>query len=105
MFDNKAMDDAFLMYLAFEKQRLEKLKKNPNLGNPKYDYLDIVRFEGYRDSVATGVIAIIDAYGTFEQNEEPSYDIFIKEDNMLVKHVRQSHVLEKVGKAEEIGWD
>lgn len=46
--------------------------------------------------VRTGVIEIVDAHGTFEQNEEPSYDIFIKEDNTLYKHIRQSLVVEKV---------
>lgn len=41
-----------------------------------------------------GTIEIIDAYGTFEQNEEPSYDILVENFDekgpCLVKHVRES---------------
>ena len=42
----------------------------------------------------TGKVAIVDSYGTFEQNEEPSYDIFVEDFNSdggaLVKHIRES---------------
>ena len=42
-------------------------------------------------------IEIIDAYGTFEQDEEPSYDIFVQGNpGCLYKHIRQSWVLEVV---------
>ena len=36
-----------------------------------------------------GVVCIVDAHGTFEQPGIPSYDILVKEENMLYKHVRQ----------------
>lgn len=43
-----------------------------------------------------GTVEIIDSYGTFEQDEEPSYDILVKEFNggsdTLVKHVRESEI-------------
>jgi len=42
-----------------------------------------------------GTIAIVDALGTFFDNSEPYYDIYIQEKNVLVKHVRQS-VIRKV---------
>lgn len=52
-----------------------------------------------------GKVYIIDAYGTFEQNEEPSYDIMVEEYNgtgkpCLVKHIRESscYILEDNGR-------
>ena len=36
-----------------------------------------------------GTIAIVDVFGTFFDNSEPYYDIYIQEKNVLVKHVRQ----------------
>lgn len=60
---------------------------------PKYRKGDMVRFPG-RDTILVGSISIIDAYGTFEQSEEPSYDIFVKgTPGTLYKHVRESEVL------------
>ena len=47
----------------------------------------------------TGVIEIIDKYGTFEQHDEPSYDIYRKEDNALYKHCRQSSIKRSLGEA------
>lgn len=43
----------------------------------------------------TGEVYIVDRYGTFEQNEEPSYDVMVEDYNgskCLVKHLRQSSV-------------
>ena len=37
-----------------------------------------------------------DAYGTFEQNLEPSYDVLVDEDNCLYKHICQSEIIKKV---------
>lgn len=47
-----------------------------------------------------GKIFIVDRYGTFEQNEEPSYDIMVDDyydngEKVLVKHIRQSTLLEE----------
>ena len=48
------------------------------LGKPRFKREDLVTFnfniEGEIQKI-DGVIYIVDAYGTFEQNEEPSYDI------------------------------
>ena len=68
--------------------------KIPILGSPRYQYDDIVQFTNF-DTVKTGNIAIIDAYGTFEQNEEPSYDIYVEEENCLYKHVRESWIVDE----------
>ena len=59
------------------------------LGKPKHKYEDKVSFE-FNGQIKIGVVYIVDAWGTFEQNEEPSYDILVEEENMLYKHVRES---------------
>lgn len=59
---------------------------------PKYDYDDVVKFK-IDDQTFEGVVYIIDRYGTFEQNEEPSYDVYNKSQNILYKHVRESWII------------
>lgn len=61
------------------------------IGHPKYKRNDVVSFK-FNDAIKTGTVYIVDAYGTFEQNEEPSYDIFVESENTLYKHVRESKV-------------
>ncbi len=64
-------------------------------GEHRYQRDDIVEFYA-RDNVhKTGVIRGIDAYGTFEQDEEPSYDIMVEGENCLFKHIRESEVIGK----------
>ena len=103
---NNATDE-FLQTLIKEMHEHyeERKKRHPELGDPKYTYNDYVAFKfGKYDTetgkvinqTKTGCIAIVDKFGTFEQEEEPSYDIFIAEENLLVKHVRQSDVIEKI---------
>ena len=77
------------------------------LGKPKYTYDDVVSFKiidgewlsgtkAEQEYVLTGKVYIIDSYGTFEQNEEPSYDIMVEEGDYpisypcLFKHIRES---------------
>lgn len=70
------------------------------IGKPIFKYEDQVGFylKPYGEAEKkffVGKVYIIDAYGTFEQNEEPSYDIMVEDYNgtgrpCLVKHVRQS---------------
>jgi hypothetical protein len=47
--------------------------------------------------IKNGTIVIVDAQGTFFQQEEPSYDIEVTNDlldqNGLYKHIQQSWVL------------
>lgn len=59
---------------------------------PKYNQGDIVRFE-INDDVKTGEVFIVDKHGTFEQNEESSYDIMVEEENILYKHIRESWIV------------
>ena len=61
------------------------------LGEPKYKYGDIVTFM-YDGIEKIGYVYIVDRYGTFEQDEEPSYDIMVEKDNCLYKHCRESLV-------------
>lgn len=63
------------------------------IGHPKYKRNDVVSFK-FRDEIKTGTVYIVDSWGTFEQNEEPSYDILVEENNTLYKHVRESLVIE-----------
>lgn len=74
------------------------------IGKPKYKYEDTVGFwlKPYGETgqkFFVGKVYIVDAYGTFEQNEEPSYDIMVEDFNgtgqpCLVKHVRESECVE-----------
>ena len=75
---------------------------------PDYKEGDVVRFkllykhpsdDEYQDLILEGTVEIVDAYGTFGQNEEPSYDILIQDPRVcdgsltLVKHIRESSLL------------
>ncbi|MBQ9458264.1 MAG: hypothetical protein IJU64_07185 [Bacilli bacterium] len=67
-------------------------------GKPRYQRGDSVYF--YVDEAKKkGVVAIVDAYGTFGQDLEPSYDIFVKEDNTLYKHFRETYVFADIHQA------
>lgn len=67
--------------------------------NVIYDYGEKVFFDLNGETIS-GTVEIIDRYGTFEQNEEPSYDIYRKSNNTLYKHIRQSSILGSHGWAE-----
>lgn len=72
-------------------------------GKPKYDYGDIVEFEIKENDeiiTLTGSIYIVDAYGTFFQNDEPSYDIMVEHshydgEKCLYKHISERFVSKK----------
>ena len=62
------------------------------LGQPKYQYGEKVQFQ-FDQKTVVGEVYIIDAYGTFFQNEEPSYDVMvpsIENRKCLHKHLRES---------------
>lgn len=67
------------------------------LGKPIFKQGDLVTFgfeiEGEIQNI-NGVIYVVDALGTVEQQEEPSYDIeaFFRGEIMLFKHIRESEV-------------
>lgn len=73
--------------------REDNIKVRTITDPPLYRREDTVRFS-IGDESLEGVIRVVDAYGTFEQDEEPSYDIHVKGKG-LYKHIRQSEVIEK----------
>ena len=62
----------------------------------KYTYGDVVLFHGRNNMPTEGVVEIVDANGTFERPGVPSYDIFVKAENMLYKHIPQKQVIHKL---------
>lgn len=78
-----------------EEAEKEFRKSHQSMPGPKYKKGDVVRFKFFDDREPfEGMVEIVDAYGTFEQNEEPSYDIYKFDNNTLYKHVRESLVTE-----------
>lgn len=70
----------------------------PYIGYPRYKYGDFVRFS--QDKVNGkleefgGVIEVVDAFGTLERKDEPSYDIMtiLEAQKTLHKHVIESEI-------------
>ena len=73
----------------------EPLERVPIPGRPCYHREDMVRIK-WDDTEKVGKITVVDAFGTFEQSEEPSYDILVEEDNCLYKHICESEILGKI---------
>lgn len=65
------------------------------LGHPKYNFNDTVRFRWHDGSEYEGIIAVVDRFGTFEQDKEVSYDIRVPK-VALFKHCPESDVIELV---------
>lgn len=62
------------------------------LGKPKYNLKDKVSFKLKNIESLTGIIVVVDKYGTFEQNEDVSYDILVEScdefpNGCLFKHI------------------
>lgn len=70
-------------------------RKKPQIGSPAFVRGEIVSFY-WGENQKTGKVSIVDAHGTFEQNEEPSYDVYVKEDNCLYKHIRESSLRREI---------
>ncbi len=70
------------------------------LGKPKYTYGDVVKFK-CGDEIITGIVAIIDGWGTFEDNSDVSYDLMCKERNIFYKHFSERNIIEKIGQVPE----
>lgn len=66
------------------------------LGHPKYSRGDIITFDAKdrngNELHVTGKIRVVDAYGTFFQDEEPSYDAYDEANEILYKHIRESWI-------------
>lgn len=68
------------------------------LGVPHYKLNDRVEFRFDKGDgeygIYNGTVAVVDAYGTFGQNEMPSYDIMITESGAkcICKHIPESDI-------------
>lgn len=90
------------------------------MSKPKYTYGDIVKFQfgQYTDEkivyTKEGIVAIVDANGTWLNPGKPSYDILVKNDilfkgenttvkdeKILYKHIAEEFVIEKIGSVPE----
>lgn len=63
------------------------------IGKPRYKIGDKVSFK-LEDTIYTGYVHIVDAYGTFENSSDVSYDIMIenwgpKKEKCLFKHINE----------------
>lgn len=70
------------------------------IGKPKYKEGDIVRFKvkiNGKTEIKEGVVAIVDQYGTFEYDQDVSYDIMVDSENCLYKHFPEPRVIKKIG--------
>ena len=61
------------------------------IGKPKFKYNDDVKFI-FNSETKYGKIYIIDKYGTFEDDSDVSYDIFVEQNNCLYKHINEKYV-------------
>ena len=61
------------------------------IGKPKFKLGDWVAFNLQGETIE-GEIWVVDAYVTFFQTKEPSYDIFSPKKNMIYKHMEESYV-------------
>ena len=68
--------------------------KVPRPGHPKYQLGGTVAFQ-WQAGEEIGKIRVVDAYGTFGQSEEPSYDIYSEEKKCLYKHILESEIIER----------
>lgn len=63
------------------------------IGKPKYKIGDKVSFK-LEDTTYTGYVHIVDAYGTFDNSSDVSYDIMVenwgpKKEKCLFKHINE----------------
>jgi len=75
------------------------------VGKPKFKHGDVVEFI-IAGNKKQGVIAIIDRFGIFMDDSEVYYDIFVEEENMLYKHIKEASDLVKIGEVDPNSiWD
>ena len=86
---------SLLYHAVIPLEEHDSLEWTPFPGRPRYHREDILRIK-WDNTIKIGKICIVDAFGTFEQSEEPSYDVLVVEDNCLYKHVCESDILGKV---------
>ena len=60
-------------------------------GKPKFKVGDKVRFT-IQGQELEGEVLVVDAYGTFFEPDDVSYDIMVEKENMLYKHITEKLV-------------
>jgi len=61
-------------------------------GKPKFKYEDRVEFDLGDGIKRVGMVYIIDAYGTWDDPDDVSYDILVENENCLYKHITEKLV-------------
>ena len=64
------------------------------LGKPKYKEGTTVKFI-VCGKLKTGVIWVVDRFGTFDYKEAVSYDIMVESENMFYKHIPEKYVVKR----------
>lgn len=68
------------------------------LGKPKYHENDLVEFQWLKNEPnKVGIVYIVDKWGTLSDDSDVSYDILVKEENMLYKHISERYVVKYLG--------
>lgn len=62
-------------------------------GNPKYKVGDKVSFK-FDTDILQGEIYVVDKYGTFFDDSDVSYDIYVESKNCLYKHIKEPSIVE-----------
>lgn len=60
-------------------------------GKPQFKVGEKVRFF-VQDTMYTGYVYIVDAYGTFDYPDDVSYDIMLEDERCLYKHIPEIYV-------------
>lgn len=60
-------------------------------GKPRFKIGDEVCFE-WKGETKVGIVFVVDAYGTFFDDSDASYDIKVEKENMLYKHFNEKLV-------------
>ena len=73
------------------------------LGKPKHKVGDTVKFI-FGNELKTGIVFVVDKYGTFDNSTDVSYDILVEDENMLYKHIQEKYVVQRCYKMELKSW-
>lgn len=94
-------DNPEALFTFIKEHRTDKCDVG-TIGKPLFNINDEVGFyitpyKSDKEIFCKGKVYIVDSYGTFEQNVEPSYDIMVENFNntdspCLVKHIRESSI-------------
>lgn len=73
------------------------------LGKPKYKVGNAVKFI-FGNELKTGIVFVVDKYGTFDNSTDVSYDILVEDENVLYKHIQEKHVVQRCYKMKLKSW-